>query len=89
MGKLNEYVVTSLHIVLGILPQFVVAAAGVTSALGVVDAGPPVGEEVTEVHAPTTRLSGAFVVRCHRGVAQRVHLLGADTQRTEQQHQGH
>ena len=75
VGKLDEHIVTSLNIVLGILPQLVEAAARVASALGVVNTGPPIGEEITEVHSPAARIGGRFIIRCHRGVTQRVHLL--------------
>ena len=36
VGKLDEHIVASLHIVLGILPQFVVTSTGVASSLGIV-----------------------------------------------------
>ena len=76
----DDHVVTRLHLLLGGLPEFVVAASGVTSAFGVVDTGPAVGEELAEIHTPATGHRSRFVVGCHRGVTQCVHLLGVTQQ---------
>ena len=74
VGKLYEHIVAGLYIVLGVLPQLVVAATRVASTLGIVDAGPPIGEEVAKIHSPATSASSVLVVRSHRGVTQRMHL---------------
>ena len=76
MGKLDEHIVTCLYVVLGILPQFVVAAARVAPALRIVYGLPPVGEEVAEVHTPATLRLGILVVVGHGGVTNGVYLLG-------------
>ena len=64
--KLDKHIVTGFHAVLGVLPQFVVATTTVTTTFGVVDRSPAVGQEVTEVHSPTTGVGSTLVVRCHR-----------------------
>ena len=54
----DDDVITCFHLLLGALPEFVVTTAGVTSSSGVVDGCPTVGQEVAEVHAPTTGYGG-------------------------------
>ena len=78
VGELYEYIVAGLNVVLGIVPQFVVAAAGVAATPGIVHTGPSIGEEISEVHAPTTGVGGVFIIGCHGGVTQGVHFLGTD-----------
>ena len=56
--KGDDDVVACLDILLGCLPQFIVAATGVASPLGIVDTGPAVGEEVSKVHTPAASNGG-------------------------------
>ena len=76
----DDYVVAGLHLLLGGLPKFIVAASGVASALGVVDTGPAIGKELAEIHTPATGHRSRFIVGCHRRVTQCVHLLGVTQQ---------
>ena len=87
MTEGDDDVVACLYIILGSLPQFIVASARVATALGIVDACPAVGEEIAEVHSPAACYRGRLVIVGHGGVAQRVHLLslhhdGAGQKRT-------
>ena len=75
VGKLDKHVVAGLHIVLGVLPKLIVAAARVAPAAGIVDGCPSAGEEIAKVHSPTAGHGGTFFVGCHRRVADGVHLL--------------
>ena len=72
----DDDVVASLHVLLGGLPQLVVAAPGVASTLGIIDAGPSIGEESAEIHAPSAGHGGILVIVGHGGVAQCMDFLG-------------
>ena len=87
MSKGNNDIVAGLHVVLGILPQFTITCVGVTSALGIVDGRPAIGQEVTKIHTPATSNGGRLIIRCHRGVTQRMHLLGANNYCAKHQQQ--
>ena len=75
--KLYKHVVARLHIILRIVPQLIIAGTRIASALGVVDRCPAVGQEVSEIHTPSTGIRSVLVIRCHRRITQGVHLLSA------------
>ena len=77
VGKLYKHVVACLHIILCIVPQLIIAGTRVASALGIVDRSPAVGQEVSEIHTPSTGICSILVVGCHSRVTQSVYLLGA------------
>ena len=52
VGKLYQHIVASLDFWFGRLPQFIVAAPGVTPAFGIVNRGPTVRQEHSEIHPP-------------------------------------
>ena len=88
MPKGDDDVVASLDILLGCLPELVIATTGVTSSLGIIDAGPAVGEEVSKIHTPAACDGGRLVVGCHGGVTQGVYFFGGRC-RAKHHHQSH
>ena len=78
VGELDEHVVARLDVWFCVLPEFLVAAARVATALCIVHRCPAIGEEQTEIHAPSTRHGGRFGVVGHCGVADGVHFLRTD-----------
>ena len=87
VGKLDEHIVTSLNIVLGILPQLVVATTRITTTLGIVNTSPAIGEEIAKVHSPTTGIGGRLIIGSHRRITDGVYFLRClDAAECQQRH---